>query len=137
VLPIQIEFYGRYLALRIQNESCLFCVFGFELYADLPVSLTIVHCDGTYILSLHNNTCTIKTLVLLGECEGLPGGISLSQPTADPGSLGTPLCCSHSEGYQIRGPQTSPAAAGLAGAYGRRGAACGSFPVCCGCFNKF
>jgi hypothetical protein len=28
-------------------------VFGFELYADLPIVLTIVHCDGTSILSLH------------------------------------------------------------------------------------
>jgi hypothetical protein len=35
--------------------SCFFCVFGFELYADLPIVLTIVHCDGTYILSLHTS----------------------------------------------------------------------------------
>jgi len=33
--------------------SCFFCVFGFELYADLSTALTIVHCDGTSILSLH------------------------------------------------------------------------------------
>jgi hypothetical protein len=28
-------------------------VFSLELYADLPITLTIVHCDGTYTLSLH------------------------------------------------------------------------------------
>jgi hypothetical protein len=31
----------------------LLCV-CFELYADLPIALTIVHCNGTSILSLHN-----------------------------------------------------------------------------------
>jgi hypothetical protein len=29
-------------------------VFSLELYADLPIALTIVHCDGTPILSLHS-----------------------------------------------------------------------------------
>jgi hypothetical protein len=29
-------------------------VFSFELYADLPIALTIVHCDGTSILSLYS-----------------------------------------------------------------------------------
>jgi hypothetical protein len=52
-LRTQNSFTGfREFSLRIQN---VFCVFGFELYADLPIVVTIVHCDGTYILSLHNS----------------------------------------------------------------------------------
>ena len=39
--------------------SCFFCVFCFELYADLSIALTIVHCDGTSILSLY----TSKTIL--------------------------------------------------------------------------
>jgi hypothetical protein len=53
-------------------------VFGFELYADLPIVLMIVHCDGTPILSLHtryqdwamvqkNDERTIKKQRLLNE----------------------------------------------------------------------
>ena len=71
----QLHTYGQYQrlgdrALRTWNtvfsfvcfghyaERCL-CPYrqlpcGFELYADLPIVLTVVHCDGTSILSLHN-----------------------------------------------------------------------------------
>jgi hypothetical protein len=56
---MQIEVYGRYTdfwtAFFTDTEySCFFfCVFSLELYAGLPIVLTIVHCDGTSILSLH------------------------------------------------------------------------------------
>jgi hypothetical protein len=45
--------------------SCFFCVFSFELYAGLPIALTIVHCDGTPILSLH----TISDSSTLSEAK--------------------------------------------------------------------
>jgi len=53
------QIYGRYtdlwteISLWTQNTIVSFVCFASSLYADLPVALTIVHFDGTPILSLH------------------------------------------------------------------------------------
>jgi len=53
------QFYGQYTGFKqnfpykIQNTVVFFVSFGFELYADLLIVPTIVHCDGTPIPSFH------------------------------------------------------------------------------------
>ena len=44
-----------------------FYVFVFKLYVDLPIVLTIVRCDGTSILSLHNMHLNGAGLLLPGH----------------------------------------------------------------------
>jgi hypothetical protein len=50
----------------------------FELYADLPIALTIVHCDGTSILSLHTSKPKVH---FDGQIAQLPGP---SKPSVAP-----------------------------------------------------
>jgi hypothetical protein len=47
-----IRTFGQSFLYRHRIQLFLFCGFSFDLYADLPIALTIVHCDGTSILSL-------------------------------------------------------------------------------------
>jgi hypothetical protein len=42
------------IALGIASASTTYCSLALSLHADLPVALTIVHFDGTSILSLHS-----------------------------------------------------------------------------------
>jgi len=50
-----IRVFGQRFLYRHSIKLFLWCVLASSLYADLPIALTIVHFDGTPILSLYNS----------------------------------------------------------------------------------
>jgi hypothetical protein len=56
------------IALSIASAPTTDCSLALSLHADLPVALTIVHFDGTSILSLHNN---VQQMVRMSNCSSV------------------------------------------------------------------